>query len=83
LRVSGVKYNLVSVTYDRADWMLSTFIYPRLGSRPIAEITAPVLPLFSEGVMGTATLNAGAIADVLINTNRLLQTRGDCAIGAR
>lgn len=34
---------LASVTYDKARWMLSTFIYPRLGSRPIAEITAPEL----------------------------------------
>lgn len=34
---------LATVTYDKACWMLSTFIYPRLGSRPIAEITAPEL----------------------------------------
>lgn len=34
---------LAPITYDKARWMLSTFIYPRLGSRPIAEITAPEL----------------------------------------
>ena len=34
---------LAPVTYDKARWMLSTFIYPRLGSRPIAGITAPEL----------------------------------------
>jgi integrase len=34
---------LAPVTYDKARWMLSTFIYPRLGSRPIAEMTAPEL----------------------------------------
>jgi hypothetical protein len=34
---------LATVTYGKARWMLSTFIYPRLGSRPIAEITAPEL----------------------------------------
>nr|WP_298727308.1 tyrosine-type recombinase/integrase [uncultured Steroidobacter sp.] len=34
---------LASVTYDKARWMLSTFVYPRLGSRPISKITAPEL----------------------------------------
>lgn len=34
---------LATVTYDKARWMLSSFVYPRLGSRPIAEITAPEL----------------------------------------
>lgn len=40
----GLQANkLARVTYDKARWMLSMFIYPRLGSRPIAEITAPEL----------------------------------------
>lgn len=34
---------LAPVTYNKARWMLSTFIYPRLGSRPISAITAPEL----------------------------------------
>lgn len=34
---------LAPVTYDKARWMLSTFVYPRLGSRPISKITAPEL----------------------------------------
>lgn len=34
---------VATVTYDKARWMLSSFICPRLGSRPIAEITAPEL----------------------------------------
>ena len=34
---------LAPVTYTKAKWMLTTFVYPRLGHRPIAEITAPEL----------------------------------------
>jgi integrase len=34
---------LATSTYDKARWMLTDFVYPRLGSRPIAEITAPEL----------------------------------------
>lgn len=34
---------LATSTYDKARWMLADFVYPRIGSRPIAEITAPEL----------------------------------------
>jgi integrase len=34
---------LAASTYDKARWMLSEFVYPRLGTRPIAEITASEL----------------------------------------
>lgn len=34
---------LAPVTFNKARWMLTEFIYPRLGSRPINEITPPDL----------------------------------------
>jgi integrase len=34
---------LAPVTLDKARWMLAAFIFPRLGNRPIAYITAPEL----------------------------------------
>jgi len=34
---------LAPITLEKARWMLETFVYPRLGSRPIAEITAQEL----------------------------------------
>jgi integrase len=34
---------LAPVTFNKARWMLTEFIYPRLGSRPINEITPPNL----------------------------------------
>lgn len=32
---------LAPITMTKARWILGSFVYPRLGSRPIAEITAP------------------------------------------
>ena len=32
---------LAPITMTQARWILGSFVYPRLGSRPIAEITAP------------------------------------------
>src|SRR6185437_12827604 len=32
---------LAPITMSKARWILGSFVYPRLGSRPIAEITAP------------------------------------------
>jgi integrase len=34
---------LAPVTFNKAQWMLTEFVYPRLGSRPINEITPPDL----------------------------------------
>lgn len=34
---------LAAVTYNKARWMISEFVYPKLGSRPIIEITPPEL----------------------------------------
>ena len=34
---------LAEITMTKARWILNSFVYPRLGSRPIAEITAPEL----------------------------------------
>lgn len=34
---------LAPVTFNKARWMISEFVYPRLGSRPIDEITPPDL----------------------------------------
>lgn len=34
---------LAAVTYNKARWMLTDFVYPKLGSRPITEITPPEL----------------------------------------
>src|SRR6185436_17547848 len=31
------------VTIAKAEWMLGTFVYPHLGSRPVGKITAPDL----------------------------------------
>jgi hypothetical protein len=31
---------LAPITMAKARWILGSFVYPRLGSRPIAEITA-------------------------------------------
>lgn len=46
---------LATVTYDKARWMLLTFIYPRLGSQPIAEITAPELLASLRGIEARGT----------------------------
>lgn len=35
--------SLATITHTKAIWMLSAFIFPRLGSRPITKITAPEL----------------------------------------
>lgn len=35
--------SLAPVTFNKARWMLSEFVYPRLGSRPINEVTPPDL----------------------------------------
>lgn len=35
--------SLAPVTFNKARWMLSEFVYPRLGSRPVNEITPPDL----------------------------------------
>ena len=50
---------LAEITMSKARWILNSFIYPRLGSRPIAEITAPELlavlrPIESRGMNETA-----------------------------
>ena len=50
---------LAEITMAKARWILSSFIYPRLGSRPVAEITAPELltvlrPIESRGMNETA-----------------------------
>ena len=34
---------LATVTYNKARWMLTEFVYPKLGSRPITELTPPDL----------------------------------------
>ena len=50
---------LAEITMIKARWMLNSFAYPRLGSRPIAEMTAPELltvlrPIEGRGVHETA-----------------------------
>jgi len=50
---------LAPITMTKARWILNSFVYPRLGSRPIAEITAPELlsvlrPIESRGMNETA-----------------------------
>ena len=50
---------LAAITMTKARWILNSFVYPRLGSRPIAEITAPELltvlrPNESRGMNETA-----------------------------
>ena len=50
---------LAEITMIKARWILNSFAYPRLGSRPIAEITAPELltvlrPIESRGMNETA-----------------------------
>ncbi len=50
---------LAPITMTKARWILGSFVYPRLGSRPIAEITAPEVlavlrPIESRGMNETA-----------------------------
>lgn len=50
---------LAEITVSKARWILNSFVYPRLGSRPIAEITAPELltvlrPIEARGMHETA-----------------------------
>lgn len=56
----------------------------RRTGRALAKSFVAVCPhaLLCEGVAGTMTLNAGTITNVFIDTNRLLQARGGCAISA-
>lgn len=39
--LSKQENKLAPTTFAKSEWMLQTFIFPRLGSRPIAKITAP------------------------------------------
>lgn len=50
---------LAAITMAKARWVLDSFVYPRAGSRPISEITAPELltalrPIESRGMHETA-----------------------------
>ncbi|MGB6485377.1 MAG: integrase arm-type DNA-binding domain-containing protein, partial [Steroidobacteraceae bacterium] len=50
---------LAPITMTKARWILGSFVYPRLGSRPVAEITAPEVlavlrPIESRGMNETA-----------------------------
>ncbi|MHB8813437.1 MAG: tyrosine-type recombinase/integrase [Steroidobacteraceae bacterium] len=50
---------LAPITMTKARWILGSFVYPRLGSRPIAEISAPEVlavlrPIESRGMNETA-----------------------------
>ena len=50
---------LAPITMTKARWILGSFVYPRLGSRPISEITAPEVlavlrPVESRGMNETA-----------------------------
>ena len=50
---------LAEITMIKARWILNSFVYPRLGSRPVAEITAPELltvlrPIEARGMHETA-----------------------------
>jgi integrase len=50
---------LTATTLSKARWMLQTFVFPRLGARPVGEITAPDLlaalrPVESRGTHETA-----------------------------
>ena len=50
---------LAPITMTKARWILGSFVYPRLGSRPIAEITAPEVlavlrPIEGRGMNETA-----------------------------
>ena len=58
---------LAAITMTKARWILGSFVYPRLGSRPIAEITAPEVlavlrPIESRGMNETAHIFRYAIA---------------------
>jgi len=79
LRIQGSK--LAEVTLAKARWMLTEFVFPRLGSRPIGEITAPDLltvlrAVEARGMHETATRTKQRVGQVFryaVATGRALR----------
>ena len=72
---------LAPITMTKARWILGSFVYPRLGSRPIAEITAPEVlavlrPIESRGMNETRIAPCSAAGRFSGTPSRRVERRG-------